>query len=198
MLLKELFQILPEDYGTLPVPNIPSFDPKYSKVVGKFDGYDIWASREIPDNDVFGIRDVNGDVLSTCRIASDGIDKVHVFEEVWTREDQRGKGLATILLLFLMRKIGIKLLLKHDAIVSDNSRGMIWKGLSGFKFKMFRLDGTQIDLIQAKSILFTLGRTKEEVILSESVLNFKIFSDTKLDGPPSQWHFVKGMNQDLD
>lgn len=199
MKLEELFALIPtyEDYGQLPHPNLPSFDPKFSKVVGVFDGYDIWASREIPNHDVYGIRDANGDVLATCRFSSSGKNNIRAFREIWTRDDKRGQGLATILMLFVMRKVGIKLLLQHDEIISDDSRAMIWKGLNNQKFKMYNVSGTVIDLPTANVILSTLGKTEHEVILAEDKLNFGLFSNKKIDSG-TEWYFVVGMNQDLD
>lgn len=196
MLLAELFQRLPEDHGMLPNANIPSFDPRYSKVVGKFDGYDIWGSRELPGFDTFGIIE-NNYVVAICRIGADGKDGVHSFHEVWTAPNRRGQGFATILMLFIIRKLGIKLLINKDEVVSDDSRAMIWKCLNNHKYKMYRINGTLIDFDEAKKILFTLGQTDDEVILSETKLNFELFSDTKIDSL-STWYFVRGMNQNLD
>jgi GNAT superfamily N-acetyltransferase len=196
MLLAELFQRLPEDYGTLPHANIPSFDPRYSKVVGKFDGYDIWGSRELVGFDTFGIIDM-GTVLAVCRIGATGSNNIYPLYEVWTHPNHRGQGLATILMLFIIRKLGIKLLLGADEIVSDDSRNMIWKGLVSKKYKMYRPDGTLVDMDDAKRILFTTGKTDDAVILAETKLNFELFSDTKIDSR-STWYFVRGMNQDLD
>lgn len=196
MLLAEIFQQLPEDYGMLPHANIPSFDPRYSKIVGKFDGYDIWGSREFPGFDTFGILE-DGTAVAVCRIGSNGHDGIHPFHEVWTAPDRRGQGLATILMLFVMRKLGVRLLLGKDEVVSNDSRSMIWKCLTNKKYKMYRPDGTVVTDADAKKILFTLGQTDDEVILAETKLNFELFSDVKIDSRTT-WYFVRGMDQDLD
>lgn len=197
MLLAELFQRLPEDWGHLPVPNIPSFDPRYSKVVGKFDGYDIWGSREFQGYDTFGIRDSDGVVLSTCRIESTASFGTHKLKELWTSPTHRGKGLATILVLFLLRKIRVNLLLAHDEVLSDDARSTIMKGLVAQKFRATDPECEALTIDQVKVMFAKLGPTKDSLILTETKLNFELFSDTKIDSL-STWYFVRGMNQDLD
>ena len=198
MLLEELFQRLPEDYGSLPNANIPSFDPRYSKVVGKFDGYDIWGSREIPNRDTFGIRDSDGSVLSLCGIESNVVSGTHKLMELWTAPSQRGRGLATILLLFLMRKIQIKLLLAHDEILSADARLIILKGLTAGKFKATNTEHELLSIDQIQSMFSVVTLTKFSVILTESKTQLEVFSDSRGNGDLAQWHFVRGMNQDLD
>lgn len=198
MLLAELFQRLPEDYGSLPIPNFPSFDPRYSKIVGQFDGYDVWGSREIPNRDTFGIRDKANETIALCGIDSYPTNGAHVLKELWTSPAYRGKGFATMLVLFLLRKVNVRILLAHNEILSDDARTVILKGLRSFKFKAFTTKGERLDILDVQKMFAQLGTTSDEIILYEDHLKFELFSDSRGNGDRACWHFVQGMNQDLD
>ena len=198
MRLSELFQVLPEDHGRLIAPNIPTFDPRYAKIVGMFDGLDVWGSREYPKFDVYGIRADDGDVLAYCRISeAETEDHLRFLRELWTAENQRGKGLATMLLLFLLRKLKLKLLLAHDELLSDQARTMILRGFVANRFKIRDRKGNKLDLDAAGKILRTVGKTDDELVLTEDHLDLELFSDKKID-TGSSWYLVLDSAELLD
>lgn len=196
MKLEQLFQQLPEDYGNLPQPNIPAFDPRYSKVVGQFDGLDIWGSREFKGCDTYGILDDDHVPLAICRIELTA--NLPILRELWTNDSHRGKGYATILILFLLRKLNIKLHIPATEVVSDDARSFIIKGLKFHKFKAYDIAGNLLDISTAEDMLLILGTNEDELILAERSLGFDLFTDTWPDAPSNGRYFVVGMNQDLD
>lgn len=191
MKLSELFTLLPEDYGRLPLdpPNKPTFDPKYSKVVGTFDGMDIWGSREIPGFDVFGIRDSGGLVLAYIIMSSDSGSDAHRLRELWTSTIARGRGYATILLLFVLRKLNRRLLLSHDEVVSDDARSFILKGAVANKFKVYDNNGRLVPVDVLHQVFSVLGKTDTELVLAEQAVPYSIFGFA--DGLKEPW-YVRG------
>lgn len=146
MLLKELFSKVPEDFAMRPlgsgVPqNIPTFDPRYSKVVGTQDGQDVWGSREKRNFEIFGFKDKD-EVTAYIIIEENTTDGAHALRELWVNPNHRRKGYGTGLILFLTRKIGIALLLKADEIVSPDARSVILKCIQDKLVKATSSDST--------------------------------------------------------
>ena len=195
MRLAELFKNIPmyEDFGSLPnpPPNLPSFDPKYSKVIGTFDGYDIWGSREINGYKIFGIKE--NDKVASYIIIED-TDEVPVrLRELWVDQSLRGKGYATILILFLLRKIKLRLLIAHDEILSSDVRGFILKALKSSKFKISDPTGKLMTDVEVEKIFKKLGKTPDEVILHEEPVRWGLFGT---DGLLKEPYYVRGENLD--
>jgi hypothetical protein len=192
MKLQELFTLLPEDYGRLPPipPNLPSFDPKYSKVVGTFDGLDIWGSRELAGFDIFGIRDTTGDALSYLIVSNADIGGAFPLRELWTASDARGCGYATILLSFVLRKLGRRIILTHDEVVSDDARSFILKGADAGKFKVHTATGRVVTPGELQQTFSQLGKTDTELVLSESVVPYDLFGME--DGGLKEPWYVRG------
>jgi len=139
MKLKELFSILPnlellhikEDFATDPAITIPDFNPRYSKIVGTYDGKDVWGSRFFgPDHDAYGFADKD-QVLAFVVIGSDKNAKYDAYpiERIWTDPSQHGKGYATALILFLTQKLKVKLLIDKNEKLTQDSWDWLIKGV---------------------------------------------------------------------
>lgn len=182
MLLNELFSMLPEDYGHLndPPSNLPSFDPKFSKIVGTFDGHDIWGSRELgAAYNIFGIRDGGGVVLAYAIVETQENNGAHKLREIWANQQARGQGYATAVLMFVLRKLNVKLLISHDEPVSDDGRSFIVKGLKAKKFTASKPDKTPVDYQAAQTMFNTIGKTADEIIIEGSQIKGPIMNINK-------------------
>lgn len=140
MILKDLFLRLPEDYAIRPladVPkNLPTFDPIYSKIVGTQDTVDVWGSRERKDVEIFGFRDTANKVIAYLIIDEyPAAENTFKLREIWVSPEHRGNSLGTGLLIFLIRKLNLKLLLASNEIVSDDARKIIKKAVNKKLFK---------------------------------------------------------------
>jgi hypothetical protein len=177
-------------------PKFPLFqEEEGNKVkVGVFDGHQIWGSWEFKGLDTYGILDENGKCISYVCLNSNEIRKdTNELVQLATRKELRGKGYATMILLFLMRKLGAKLQLSKNNLVSNDTRNMIWKGINQKRYKVFTPTGDEIDLATAKKILFTLGETKDEIVLSEELCDLELFSDGKKICPElGDWYLIEG------
>lgn len=191
MQLCELFTVLPEDYGRLPAipPNKPTFDPKYSKVVGTFDGVDIWGSRELRGYDIFGIRDETS-VLAYLVLSNSERNGAIPMRELWTSPTARGHGYATILLLFVLRKLRQRVLLSHDEVISDDARSFILKGVAANKFKAYSVSGVLQTADAVQQQLSVLGKTDTELVLSEQAVPYDVFGME--DGSMKEPWYVRG------
>jgi hypothetical protein len=142
------------------------------------DTFDIWHTSEFQDADGYGILDDSHQVLSYV-VLSKSSSVVKPLRIVWTQKSSRGKGLATIILVFLMRKLGYKLSMEKSEAFSPDSRKMISKGLEHSKFRMFDTDGKEIESKDARKILQDLRDNDVEVILSEKQIDFEMFGNCK-------------------
>jgi GNAT superfamily N-acetyltransferase len=179
MKLLELFQKLPEDFAIRPLgiansrpKNIPSFDPAYSKVVGTFDGKDVWGSREKRGYEIFGFK-VNDNVVSYCIIGEEEVSPgVQEFRELWTDDNYRGRGLGSGLILFLTKKIKIKLLLNKNEIVSPDAR-MVLSALAKTGKIKITSDGVTADY---ESIFNDRTKNNIELMIESTPHPNKLFS----------------------
>lgn len=122
--------------------NLPDFlDKKYSKLVGTFDGYDIYGSRFYGEKyDAYGILNNQQNVCATLVIQTqekmyDG-KKCQQIEKVWVDKNDRGKALATSLLAFVIRKLKTNLI-SNRLITNDGEifyKKLIQKKTFDFEF----------------------------------------------------------------
>jgi len=114
---------------------IPTFtDPKISKPIGTFDGYEIRGERFNETMDAYGVFDdgsgPNAVIFLDSKeenIAGRAVNRV---AKIWADPKMRGKGYATCLLLFLVRKLKVKLYVDS---VTNNGEEFIKKLVVGKK-----------------------------------------------------------------
>lgn len=104
-------------YGHWNTPTLPEDQPLNDAIhIGEFDGYEIYQIDDylfIPNDSMCyrGYIRVEGNVI----------------HEVYVPEHHRRRGIASILILFVLRKLGKKLIIHSDEIVTDDSRQVYYK-----------------------------------------------------------------------
>lgn len=120
-----------EDYHHMPLDKIPVNLPKFPKEcsikVGSMDGLEIYGSREYEGWEVYGIKQDGVCIAYIIISEREYGEKTHHFREIWVHESLRGRGYASILILFLLNKLKLKLFVPHDEIVSPMIRGALGK-----------------------------------------------------------------------
>ena len=105
-------ELLHEDFAdSLEVRDFPKFEPHYSKVVGTFEGKDIWASRYYPNHHVFGIIE-NNNLQAFITIEDNLINGCHPLTRIWSKGGKTTVGYITALVMFVLRKVQLKLIIK--------------------------------------------------------------------------------------
>ena len=104
--------------------------------VGTMDAIDIYGSREFTGCEVYGVIE-NGVCVAYIIISEKEFDdKTHHFREIWVAPELRGRGYASVLILFLLNKLKLKLFIPHDEIVSPMIRVALGKLFSSGKIKI--------------------------------------------------------------
>lgn len=171
MKLKDLFLVIPEDYAIRPIANnplnLPTFDPIYSKIVGSQDNIDVWGSREKKGFEIFGFKNLESVIAYIILEEDEVVAQTVRLRELWVKDDQRGKGLATGLLIFVTRKLKIKLLIDRNEIVSADARSLVKKAVDRGILKVainknITLDVALTDLTKndIEIVLFETARSK--------------------------------------
>lgn len=121
-----------EDFSSQPLgndkknpKNKPALDKEYSRIIGTFDGYDVWGSLEKKGCETVGFKD--SDKVIAYLIFSDNeiSPGVKEFIEIWTDPDYQRRGLAAGLILFVTKKLHVKLFLGKSSIVGLDSRSLL-------------------------------------------------------------------------
>lgn len=130
MKLQDLFECIPtdlvvmnEDYAAdINMREMPDFNPRYAKVVGTFDGMDVWLTKYFTGYLTFAFR--TDETLDAFIILKDEQYKdAYPLTRIWSSGK---KGYVTALILFLLRKKQVKLILTHDEPLTDDG----WRWLS--------------------------------------------------------------------
>lgn len=179
MKLCELFNRIPEDYAIRTVAgsdnnplNKPKFDPMYSKVIGTFDGQDVWGSKETKGYDTYGFRDGEKTIAYIILDEKEIKLDTQAFKELWVDANYRRKGLASGLVLFLTTKSKINLVLTPNELVSDDARDIFTAlGKSG-KIKIEDQDG---NLDTFEKILSNKTKTDYSLLIREDKVQKKPF-----------------------
>lgn len=135
MKLKDMLPLLTnEDYAfSYGMPPEPQFDPKYAKVIGTFDGKDVWGSRFIPDHHVIAFR--TNEILDAYIIVEDTlVHGAHPIVRVWSRGGKERSGYITALILFLLRKLHVKLLIKSDEALTPEGWNLLVRSIQRGRF----------------------------------------------------------------
>ena len=131
---------LSEDYYHKPLDDVPANLPVFPKDcsvrIGTMDAIEIYGSREFTGWEVYGVIE-NGVCVAYIIISEKEFgDKTHHFREIWVTPELRGRGYASILILFLLNKLKLKLFIPHDEIVSPMIRVALGKLFSSGKIKI--------------------------------------------------------------
>lgn len=138
-----------EDYHHMPLDDVPANLPKFpnecSMKVGSMDGLEIYGSREYTGWEVYGIKDA-GECMAYIVISEKEYgEKTHHFREIWVDKSLRGRGYASVLILFLLNKLKLKLYVPHDEIVSPMIRGALGKLFSSGKIGIDVNTGREVE-----------------------------------------------------
>jgi len=179
MKLIDLFTIIPEDFAIRPLEHadrgdLPTFDPVYSKVVGSQDGVDVWGSREKQGFDIYGFRDSNETIAFIALSSEEVKPNFQKFHQLWVSSLYRKRGLGAGLIMFLIRKLGINLVLDKDEIVSLDARNLIGKLHADGRLKLSR-DGLLLTKDEAFSILNDLSINDVSITIHERKADVPLF-----------------------
>ena len=155
--------------GSLPIPNIPDFSKSTHEC--DMDGYKI-MSTIWKGYYALGILDEHNNPMSYCIIESEK-DGYNRFVEIYTLPEHRGKNLAAIILLALKGKLGIKLRIDPDDIVSKNGRSLILAMIKNGRLQPALLDGTKLSYDQVSDIFNELVKTDITLILEGHNIKYK-------------------------
>ena len=119
------------EYGHWNTPSLPE-DTVLSNatVAGQFDGYDIYQS-----NEYLLILNTDQCYMGYIKIAAASGNEL-IFKEAFVKEKYRRMGIASILILFVLRELHMKLVLLPNEIVTDDSRQLFYKLLKINKIKV--------------------------------------------------------------
>jgi len=184
MKLVELFSIVEDraiDFEVLK-KDLPKFDdPTTSKTVGTFDGYEIKGERFNSKIDAYGI--VLDDVVSGVAFveAADRLvagKTVQRLVKVWVDDKTRGKGIAASLILFLLRKLNIKLLV--DDFVTIMGEKMLRKLATSKKIDLTGVEGGKLVQVEPDKLLMVPNRYHLILESQKTVQDEELFEDIRL------------------
>ena len=200
-----------EDYSAValaePPANFPNLSDPSIAEYGSFDGYSVMVSfqeekigrvyffvtdiRAVDDVTTLKNENVMAYVTVSANETSDGFNELY---ECWSNPKHRGKGFATGLIRFLMQKLGMKLLLGKDEIVSSYFRAFLKNAVLGKyrKFHAYHRDMTKYEPDELLRILNKAVGDDSEIVLWESKREIPLFANRKID-KQGQSCFVESM-----
>ena len=128
------------EYGHWNKPSLPEKQQfNDSSMIGIFDGYDIhqWKNYIL-------ILDEQQRYKGYIRVTPNSNGNL-IFNEAYVTEQHRRKGIGSILVLFVLRKLNKKLILAPDEIVTDDSRSLFFQLLKMNKISISN-DGQRLSL----------------------------------------------------
>lgn len=153
-------QELTEDYGILPNPiQLPTL----TKYVGTIENVDVWEDITGKIGTILGVKE-HEQTIAYIIFEHKTIQNAHPLRYFWVDESQRGKGIGSLLLIFVLHNLNKKLMLTKDEIVTDGARSVILKAVQSNKIKVF-CDNKQLSYGELRKIFNILGETKTELIL---------------------------------
>lgn len=152
-----------------------------SKLIGSFDGHEIYGSRDFQDVEVYAV--VNPDM--TCRAAlllkeqPDIIDgqEFYRIEKIHVEESERRKGLGSSLIEFCVLKLGIKL--RSGATVSKLGIALLSHLVKTKSIKFAAYDRVTQEVIPVPTDLFTDLTTDVQLLIVGSFLENKGMFESK-------------------
>ena len=108
------------EYGHWNKPSIPESDTMSPNKIGEYDGVDVHL---VTRNNQRYFMVLNRDNTYQGYIS---VKPGYVFVEAYVSEQNRRKGICSILILFVLRVLKKKLVLSKDEIVTDDSRRLFY------------------------------------------------------------------------
>lgn len=103
-----------EQVAAIPEDNLPVLDETNSKIIGTYDGLNIYSTTYYVGHVAFCILNSNNNPIAYLVLRNDVtvIDNIEYFPSVriWVESSERGKGLASILYAFVTQKLELNLL----------------------------------------------------------------------------------------
>jgi hypothetical protein len=163
------------EYGHWSKPTLPEnsiISP--SKIVDNFDGYNIHEFN--PNNLIYLLilDELTKQYMGYVRVTDLGND--YVFNELYVPTQYRRKGIATIIILSILRKLKKKLILDKTEIVTDDSRQVFFKLASLSKIQI-KSNGQQLTTQELSKLFIDISDNETTLViegLSKTSTNFEI------------------------
>lgn len=142
MKLRDIFSAMPtqstfhEDYAIDAAITFPDFNSRYAKIVGTFDGLDVWDTRFFePNHHTFAFRNESGKAIAFVVIEENMFNGAHPLVRMWSDKEHRKRGLITALILFITKKLQLRLIIKSDEPLTDQGRNWLVAAVKSNKIK---------------------------------------------------------------
>jgi GNAT superfamily N-acetyltransferase len=185
MKLIELFTLLPdneifflkEDFASDPAITIPSFKARYAKVVGTYDGLEVWGSRFFgAEHDTYAFREKNTTLAFVVVSSKKSEFDAYPLERIWTNPKHLRKGYATALILFLTQKLHNKLLISKDDKLTQDSWGWLIKSVEKNRLKVLDVETKELVSIEKlKNELNQKQHTSTSLIIETTMGSIELF-----------------------
>lgn len=172
--------LMHEDFAVHPAITIPDFNPRYSKIVGTMDGLDVWLTRFFGEKyNTFAYKD-GEQAIAFVVVESLPTDSAYKLVRIWSDSKHRGRGLVTALILFLTKKLNMRLLLQNDEPLTDDGWDWLIRAVHHNKIKAF--DASTSQQLNAKQLKQdrklqkkTGGKTDLSIIIERDISRFPLF-----------------------
>jgi hypothetical protein len=184
MKLLDIFSLTPdrtllvEDHAVdINMADLPDFNPRYSKVVGTVDNQDVWASRYYPGYHVFAFRD-NDQIKAFIVIKDQQVHDAHPLTRMWSMETKETAGMVVALIVFLLRKINMKLIVTDDEPLTPKGWNSLIRGVARGSFRAVDAKTSQpLSAIDLQAERTGGRRTETAVVLEGDRSAFPIFGN---------------------
>jgi hypothetical protein len=185
MKLIELFTKLPdaeifhlkEDFINDPLITMPKFKPRYAKVVGTYDGREVWGSRFFgAEHDIYAFREKNATLAFVVVNSRENEMGAYPLERIWTNPKHRSKGYATALILFITQKLGNKLIIQKDEPLTQDSWDWLIKSVEKNRLKVVDVETKK--LVKVEKLKMELNQkqhTTTSLIIETTMQSKKLF-----------------------
>lgn len=159
---------------------LPDFNPKYAKIVGTMDGHDVWLTRFFGEEyNTFAFRE-GTTLLAFIIVDARPRGSAYPLVRLWTNPQYRGRGFVTALVLFVTKKLGSRLLLTKDELLTDDGWNWLIKAVE--RKKITALNASSGQQLTSDDILVDYRRRKNishetelSVIIERSSSRYPVF-----------------------
>ena len=134
-----------EDFALPITQELPTFDPRWSKIVGTIDARDVWGSRCWKGVDVYAFR--TGSTLDAfIAVKTRKVGGALPLVRVWCDPNQRRRGLISALLGFVTKKMHNRVIVvKKELLTPDGIEWLVKLVKSPGGFKIHDGNGSDVD-----------------------------------------------------
>lgn len=150
------------EYGHWNKPSIPETSKIDGTVIGTFDGLDIFT---VSLNGLKYFLILNPDKTYQGYIS---VRPGFIFNEAYVTEKHRRRGVCTILILFVLRKLNKKLTIAPDEILTDDSRQLFYNLAQSNKIKI-KVRNKLIDLLMLSKIFIDVDDNNIKLVIEGSL-----------------------------